>query len=64
METGTNQMLQAVGPLLVLLIATWVFKHSVSWERKVSVRMPAFRLSYRKSGMCLSRCVLVDFGNC
>ncbi|CAM9905181.1 unnamed protein product, partial [Hapterophycus canaliculatus] len=35
--TTFDQMLQAVGPLLVLLIATRVFKHSVSSERKVAV---------------------------
>ncbi|CAM9437521.1 unnamed protein product [Scytosiphon promiscuus] len=35
--TTFDQMLQAVGPLLVVLIATRVFKHSVSRERKVAV---------------------------
>ncbi|CAM9773861.1 unnamed protein product, partial [Ectocarpus fasciculatus] len=35
--TFDQQMLQAVGPLLVLLLATRVFKRSVSMERKVAV---------------------------
>eukprot|EP00752_Nemacystus_decipiens_P009100 g8124.t1 len=35
--TTFDQMLQAVGPLLVLLLATRVFKRSVSRERKVAV---------------------------